>query len=57
MPPKKQSIQIVDVVEKDAKKDDDYAVTMDEIKESQLPDKHEPSETTKEVGTTDEKNI
>ena len=56
MPPK---IKIVDVVDKDAEKDDNYAVTVDAVKESELPDKNEPYETTEEIGTiktkTDEK--
>ena len=46
MPPK---IKIVDVVDKEVKNDDEYAVTVDEVKESQLPTENEPLETTEET--------
>ena len=46
--PRKSQIKIVDVV-------DNYADTVDEVKESELPDKNEPSETTEEIGTIEEK--
>jgi len=45
MPPK---IKIVDVV-------DNYADTVDEVKEGELPAENEPSETAEEIGTIEEK--
>ena len=58
-------IKIVDVVDKDVK-NDDYAVTVDEAKENELPDKNEAFETAEETttivqekdeGTTEEVSI
>ena len=54
MPPKNK-IKIVDVVDKDAEKDDNYAVTVDAVKEGELSDKNEQPEKTEEIRTTDEK--
>ena len=42
-------IKIVDVVDKDIKNDDDYAVTVDEVKENELPDKNESFEAAEET--------
>ena len=47
MPPKK--IKIVDVVDKEVKHDDEYAVTVDEVEKSELPAENEPLETTQET--------
>ena len=41
-------IKIVDVVDKDVTSDD-YAVTVDEVKENELPDKNEPFEAAEEA--------
>ena len=49
MPPKKNNIKIVDVDDKEVKNDDEYAVTVDEVKETGLSDKNEPPETTEET--------
>ena len=49
MPPKKTKIKIVDVDDKEVKNDDEYAVTVDEVKESELPTENEPPETTEEA--------
>ena len=50
-------IKIVDVVDKDVKNDDDYAVTVDEVKENEIPDKNEPFETAEEAtAIVEEKN-
>jgi len=58
-------IKIVDVVDKDVTSDD-YAVTVDEVKENELPDKNEPLEAAEEAtaivqekdkGTTEEVSI
>ena len=48
MPPK---IKIVDVDDKEIKNDDEYAVTVDEVKENELPTENEPPETTEETTT------
>ena len=48
-------IKIVDVVDKDVKNDDDYAVTVDEVKENELPDKNEPFEAAEEAPAIVEK--
>ena len=48
MPPKNK-IKIVDVDDKEVKNDDEYAVTVDEVKESELPTENEPPETTEET--------
>ena len=50
-----QKIKIVDVVDKDAEKDDNYDVTVVAVKENQLSNKNEPSETAEEIGTIEEK--
>ena len=50
MPPKNK-IKIVDVDDKDVQNDDEYAITVDEIKEGELPTENEPSETTEETTT------
>ena len=42
-------IKIVDVVDKDVKNDDDYAVTVDEIEKNEIPDKNEPFEAAEEA--------
>ena len=42
-------IKIVDVVDKDVKNDDDYAVTVDEVKEDELSSKNEPFEAAEET--------
>ena len=47
MPPKK--IKIVDVVDKEVKNNDEYAVTVDEVKKTGLPTENEPLETTEET--------
>ena len=52
MPPKKNNIKIVDVDDKEVKNDDEYGVTVDEIKKRELPTENEPPETTEE--TTEE---
>ena len=49
MPPKKTKIKIVDVGDKEIKNDDEYAVTVDEVKESELPTENEPPETTEKT--------
>ena len=49
MPPKKNIIKIVDVDDKEIKNDDEYAVTVVEVKEGELPTKNEPPETTEET--------
>ena len=49
MPPKKNNIKIVDVDDKEVKNDDEYAITVDEVKETGLSDKNEPPETTEET--------
>ena len=51
MPPKKDNIKIVDVSDKEVKNDDEYVVTVDEVKESELPTENEPFETTEETTT------
>ena len=55
MPP---TIKIVDVVDKEVKNDDEYAVAVDEIEKDELPVENEPLETTEEtaaiVGEKDE---
>ena len=48
-------IKIVDVVDKDVKNDDDYAVTVDDVKENESPDKNEPFETAEEATAIVEK--
>ena len=48
MPPK---IKIVDVGDKEVKNDDEYVITVDEVKEGELPTENEPSETTEETTT------
>ena len=53
--PRKSQIKIVDVVDKDAEKDDNYDVTVVAVKENQLSNKNEPSETAEEIGTIEEK--
>ena len=50
MPPKNK-IKIVDVDDKEIKNDDEYAITVDEVKEGELPTENEPSETTEETTT------
>ena len=49
MPPKKNIIKIVDVDDKEIKNDNEYAITVDEVKESELPTENQPSETTEET--------
>ena len=49
MSPKKSNIKIVDVSDKEVKNDDEYAITVDEVKESELPTENEPPETTEET--------
>ena len=49
MPPKKNNIKIVDVDDKEVKNDDEYTVTVDEIKEAELPTENEPPETAEEA--------
>ena len=49
--PKKNNIKIVDVGDKEVKNDDEYAVTVDEVKENELSTENEPSETTEETTT------
>ena len=46
MPPK---FKIVDVVDKEVKNDDDYTITNDEVKESELPVENLLPETTEET--------
>ena len=48
-------IKIVDVVDKEIKNDDDYAVTVDEVKENESPDKNEPFEAAEEATAIVEK--
>ena len=45
----KHEIKIVDVVDKEVKNDDEYAVTVDEVEKSELPAENEPLETTEET--------
>ena len=47
-------IKIVDVVDKDVE-NDAYAVTVDEVKENELPDKNEPFEAAEETTAIVEK--
>ena len=49
MPPKKTKIKIVDVDDKEIKNDDEYSVTVDEVKENELLTENEPPETTEET--------
>ena len=50
-------IKIVDVVDKEVKNDDDYAITVDEVKESELPTENAPLEATEETtAITEEKD-
>ena len=49
MPPKKTKIKIVDVDDKEIKNDDEYFVTVVEVKENELPTENEPLETAEET--------
>ena len=49
MPPKTN--KIVDVVDKESKNGDDYTITNDAVKESELPVENEPLETAEETTT------
>ena len=49
MSPKKTKIKIVDVDDKEIKNDDEYAITVDEVKEGELPIENEPPEATEET--------
>ena len=50
MPPKNK-IKIVDVDDKEVKNDDEYAITVDEVKEGELPIENGSFETTEETTT------
>ena len=50
MPPKNR-IKIVDVDDKELKNDDEYAITVDEVKEGELPIENGSFETTEETTT------
>ena len=54
-PPKK--IKIVDVVDKEVKIDDEYAVTVDELEKRELPAENEPLETAEETITIVEEKV